>query len=146
MEVKIKLTDDVAEPYAVIYTNKITPLVSRIVSAMESMPEDNIITVTDKGRIFVLQTDDIYMVTVNDDRTVVHCREHTVGCSKRLYEFESLLGSGFMRISKSAIVNLKYLDHVEPSWGGSMLLTLKNGSQDYISRKYLGEFKKYLGL
>ncbi|HHT54760.1 MAG TPA: LytTR family transcriptional regulator, partial [Clostridiales bacterium] len=45
--------------------------------------------------------------------------------------------SGFIRISKSVLVNLKYLDCVEPSFGGIMLLVLKNGCKDYISRKYL---------
>lgn len=65
---------------------------------------------------------------------------------KRLYEFEALLGSGFMRISKSTIVNLHQLDCLELTLGGLMLLILKNGCKDYISRKYLPAFKKYLGL
>ena len=31
-------------------------------------------------------------------------------------------------------------------FGGIMLLVLKNGCKDYISRKYLPAFKKYLGI
>lgn len=34
----------------------------------------------------------------------------------------------------------------EAEFGGMMLLTMKNGSSEYVSRHYLPEFKKYLGL
>lgn len=51
-----------------------------------------------------------------------------------------------MMISKSALVNLDHLDHVEAEFGGLMRLTLKNGKSEYVSKHYLPEFKKYLGL
>ena len=38
------------------------------------------------------------------------------------------------------------MDYVEPTLGGLMLLVLKNGCRDHISRKYLPAFKQYLGL
>ena len=146
MKVKIELVEEITEPYIVIYADKVSPLITKIASVLESMIDENVIAVHDKGRISVLQPDDIYMVTIEDEHTVVHCKDKKINCSKRLYEFEEQLGSSFMRISKSTIVNLQHLDYVEPGWGGSMLLTLKNGSKDYISRKYLPTFKKYLGL
>ncbi len=65
---------------------------------------------------------------------------------KRLYSYEEQLGGGFMRISKSTLVNLSFIDSVEPSFNGMMHLRLKNGCKDYISRKYLPAFKKYLGI
>ena len=65
---------------------------------------------------------------------------------KRLYELEKQLGKQFMQISKSTLVNLSYLDSIEAGFNGTLLLKLKNGCKDYVSRKYLPEFKKYLGL
>ena len=56
------------------------------------------------------------------------------------------LGAGFMQISKSTLVNLSYMSNVEAGFSGTLLLKLKNGCKDYVSRKYLPEFKKYLGL
>lgn len=35
---------------------------------------------------------------------------------------------------------------VEASFNGTMFLRLEHGLSDYISRKYLPEFKRYLGL
>ena len=51
-----------------------------------------------------------------------------------------------MQISKTTLINLSYMDCIEPGFSGTLLLKLKNGSKDYVSRKYLPEFKKYLGL
>ena len=51
-----------------------------------------------------------------------------------------------MRISKATLVNLSYMDSIEPGFGGTLLLKMKNGCKDYVSRTYLKEFKKYLGL
>jgi DNA-binding LytR/AlgR family response regulator len=106
----------------------------------------DIITVLDGERIKVLRPEEIYMTRIENEKTVVYARTEKYNSNKRLYEMESILGSGFMRISKSVLVNLKYLECVEPSLGGVMLLVLKNGCKDYISRKYLPAFKKYLGI
>ena len=54
--------------------------------------------------------------------------------------------SHLMQISKSALINLSYMDSVESSFSGTLLLKLKNGCKENVSRTYLPEFKKYLGL
>jgi DNA-binding LytR/AlgR family response regulator len=38
------------------------------------------------------------------------------------------------------------MDSIESGFSGTLLLKLKNGCKDYVSRRYLSEFKKYLGL
>ena len=65
---------------------------------------------------------------------------------KRLYEVGQQLGKRFMQISKSTLVNLSYMDSIEPGFSGTLLLKLKNGCREYVSRTYLPAFKKYLGL
>ena len=65
---------------------------------------------------------------------------------KRLYELAEILGKKFMQISKTTLINLSYMESIESGYSGTLLLKLKNGNKDYVSRKYLPEFKKYLGL
>ena len=86
------------------------------------------------------------MVRVENEKTQVFTRDGQYDSGKRLYELEAALGSDFLRINKSTLVNLRQLDYVEPTLGGLMLLVLKNGCRDHISRKYLPAFKQYLGL
>ena len=72
--------------------------------------------------------------------------ENAFVSKKRLYELSSQLGKQFMQISKTTLINLSYMDSIEPGFSGTLLLKLKNGCKDYVSRKYLPEFKKYLGI
>ena len=90
--------------------------------------------------------EELYMVRVENEKTLVYTRDERYASGKRLYELETALGGDFLRINKSTLVNLRQLDYVEPTLGGLMLLVLKNGCRDHISRKYLPAFKQYLGL
>ena len=145
MKVEVRISAEIKEPYIVIYTNELTTEVNQIAALIDNATE-SIITVSDNERIVILRPDEIYMVRVENEKLIVYCKAKKYSCGKRLYELENLLGGNFMRISRSVLVNLRYLDCVEPSVGGMMLLVLKNGCKDYISRKYLPAFKKYLGL
>ena len=86
------------------------------------------------------------MIRIENSETIIYCDNHKYRSKKRLYELLSLLGKDFIQISKSAVINLKQIDFVEPSFSGMMKLFLKNKQSEYISRKYLSEFKKCLGL
>lgn len=104
------------------------------------MPANN------RDKIVILKLEDIFMVRIENKEIVVYCEKNKYTVSKRLYELEKILGKDFMRISKSAIINLKKVSYVEPSLNGMMQLFLINGCKEYISRTYLLQFKKYLGI
>lgn len=144
MKVEIQISADIEEPYAVIYSNKMTDEVQHIYEKIQS--GGNVITAIDNEQIIILQPAEIYMVRMENEQLIVYCQQKKYVSGKRLYEMEQLLGNRFMRISKSTIINLKKVNSVEPSFNGTMLVVLKNGDKDYISRKYLPAFKKYLGL
>lgn len=144
MKVEIQISADIEEPYAVIYSNKMTDEVQHIYEKIQS--GGNVITAIDNEQIIILQPAEIYMLRMENEQLIVYCQQKKYVSGKRLYEMEQLLGNRFMRISKSTIINLKKVNSVEPSFNGTMLVVLKNGDKDYISRKYLPAFKKYLGL
>lgn len=144
MRVELQISEDIDEPYAVIHSNKMTTEIQQILE-MFQMP-GNVITVSDNDQFIVLDPSEIYMLRMEDERLNVYCEQKKYISGKRLYEMEKILGSGFMRISKSTLINLKQISRVESSFHGAMLVILKNGNKDYISRKYLPDFKKYLGI
>lgn len=145
MKVEIKVLPEAKEPYAVIYASEITPEIRRTAALLEKEIPD-VIPVKENDSIIVLRPDEIYMVRVENEKTVVYTKTKRYGGGKRLYEFEEILGKGFIRISRGTLVNLHCLERVEPAFGDMMLLVMKNGCKDYISRKYLPAFKNYLGL
>ena len=111
-----------------------------------SVSEAPITALQNEEDIVVLQSKEIYMVRVEDGDTVIYGEKNKYRSRKRLYELGAQLGSQFMQISKTTLVNLSYMDSIEPGFSGTLLLKLRNGCKDYVSRTYLPAFKKYLGL
>ncbi len=140
----IEVSAQYKEPYAVIYTNKVTDEVQHVIHVLNQKKSP--ITAQLQDKIAILQPKDIYMIRVENGDTVIYGASDKYYSRKRLYELSNQLGKQFMQISKSTLVNLAYLDNIEAGFSGSLLLNLKNGCKDYVSRKYLPNFKKYLGI
>ena len=145
MKVNIDISADYKEPFAVIHTDKVTSEIQRVIDVLGSS-ETPITALQNEEDIVVLQPKDIFMVRVEDGDTIIYGARNQYRSRKRLYELAEQLGKQFMQISKTTLINLSYMDSIEPGFSGTLLLKLKNGSKDYVSRKYLSEFKKYLGL
>ena len=145
MKVSIDISAEYKEPFAVLHTDKVTEEIQRIVDVLGTN-ETPITALQNEDNIVVLQPKDIYMVRVEDGDTIIYGAKQRYRSRKRLYELAQQLGSQFMQISKTTLINLSYMDSIEPGFSGTLLLKLKNGNKDYVSRKYLPEFKKYLGI
>lgn len=145
MKVTVDISPDYKEPYAVIHTDKVTEEIQRMIDIF-SINEAPITALQNEEDIIVLQPKEIYMVRVENGDTVIYGEKNKYRSRKRLYELGAQLGSQFMQISKSTLINLSYMDSIEPGFSGTLLLKLRNGSSDYVSRTYLSAFKKYLGL
>ncbi len=145
MKVNIDISAEYKEPFAVIHTDKVTDEIQRMIDIF-SNSETPITALQNEEDIVVLQPKDIYMVRVENGDTVIYGAMQKYRSRKRLYELADQLGKQFMQISKTTLINLSYMDSIEPGFSGTLLLKLKNGDKDYVSRKYLPEFKKYLGL
>ena len=143
MQVKIELSPEHTPPQAVIYTDRITPEIQRALDILQA--KDAPVLAERGGRTFLLVEQDIYMVRIEGGETKLYTEKEAFSTRKRLYELLEQLG-GFMQISKSCAVNLSYAESVEAGFGGSLLLKMKNGLSDYVSRKYLPGLKHYLGI
>lgn len=145
MKVSVELSPEFKEPYAIIYTDRVTEDIQRMIDLL-STKESPITALYKEDNIVILKPDEIYMISIEAGDTIIFGENKKFRSRKRLYELEELLGKQFMQISKRTLVNLKYLDSVEAGFNGTLLLKLKNGCKDYVSRTYLPKFKKYLGL
>ena len=145
MKVSIDISAEYKEPFAVIHTDKVTDEISRMIDLF-SNSESPVTAFQNEEYIIDLQPKEIYMVRVEDGDTVIYGAKQRYRSRKRLYELAEQLGKQFMQISKTTLINLSYMESIESGYSGTLLLKLKNGNKDYVSRKYLPEFKKYLGL
>ena len=145
MKVSVDISPEHTEPYAVIYTSQMTDEIQRLLEVFGNS-ESPITALLNEEDLIILQPKDIYMVRVENGDTIIYGEKQKYRSRKRLYELGQQLGKQFMQISKSTLINLSYMDSIEPGFSGTLLLKLRNGCKEYVSRTYLPAFKKYLGL
>lgn len=149
MKVDINISRDVKEPFVVIHTKEMTPEISELANNISQMSDNTSagrIIGTLEDKMIVLEAETISVIRVDNEKVYVVSDGETYRVNRRMYELLEILGKDFMQISKSASINLKYLKSVEPYFNGVMVLHLKDGGKEYISRKYVPELKKYLGI
>ena len=149
MKVDINISRDVNEPFVVIHTKEMTPEISELANNISQISDNSSagrIIGTLEDKMIVLEADTISVIRVDSEKVYVVSDGETYRVNRRMYELLEILGKDFMQISKSASINLKYLKSVEPYFNGVMVLHLKDGEKEYISRKYVPELKKYLGI
>jgi DNA-binding LytR/AlgR family response regulator len=91
----------------------------------------------DKIMYFEAEGNDVYCCTQNEKLTV----------KNKLYELESsLFDKGFIRISKSIIVNILAIKEVIPWFDSRFILKLQNNTKLEVSKKFSKNFKEFLFL
>lgn len=90
---------------------------------------------------------DIYYFESVDNKVFAYCEKDVFEVKEKLYELESAYkNTDFQRISKSVIANISFIEAVIPILGARLEAKLKNGERVIISRQYVPELKKKLGI
>ena len=99
------------------------------------------------GNIYPIDLSEIYYFEAVDQKVFAYCRKDVFEIKSRLYELEtSLPPKKFLRAAKSLIINLSQVQHLSPAFSGRFEAELKNGEKVIISRQYVPELKRKLGL
>lgn len=145
MKVNIVVEPDLEVEYTEIHVRKITDEINRLSEFIQNNKQ--VIIGTDEyERMVVIDEADIVSLHAEKKWCRIYTDTGNYSCRKRLYEIENMLGRDYMRISKSIIVNLHKIESVEAVFNGMLLLRMKNGSKEYVSRTYLLKMKEYLGI
>lgn len=145
MKVIIQVDPATSEEYVEFHVKEITDDVSRFAEIIEK--SNSVLTGADEfERTIIINLNDIVAVHAEKKWCRIFSETADYSCRKRLYELEQDLGPEFMRISKSILVCVRKIDSVEAVFNGMLLLHMKNGSREYVSRTYLPNLKNYLGI
>jgi len=148
MRIEIKIDPNISDDTAIIHARKMTPKLLALVEGLEGVDDKASLLVTKMDdKLFVLEPDNIDIIRTEGGEIKAYNQKaqgHII--TKPLHELLDMLPSCFVQISKSAIININRIDHLSNSFNRTMYIVMKNGIDDYISRTYLGEFKKQLGI
>ena len=144
MRVRLEMVDSREKEQALIRAAEKTADILNAVDLLENGSGG--ITVTRDRSTYFCKLTQIYYIESVDKHTYVYTREDCYESRDRLYELEMKLGTYYVRISKSMIVNLRKIRNVSAEPGGRMTAVLLNGERVIISRSYVKELKRRLGI
>lgn len=99
------------------------------------------------GMITMIDTKNVYYFEVVDNKVFIYCKQNVYESKLKLYEIEeNYENSNFFRASKSVILNITKIKSLSPAYSGRFEALLFNGEKVVISRQYVPELKKRLGL
>lgn len=132
------------EEETVVYAHKRTPLVDRIEELI--LGESTELIGSNGGEFLPFSLSDVYCFTVEDGKVYALLKDKKLLLKQRLYVIEDMLDSGFMKINQSTIVNIGKIRSFDASLSGALMVNLKNGHRDYVSRRQLKNVKERMGL
>ncbi len=145
MKISININENLPETEIVINSRSLTPEIERIIATLRIL--DRQIMAVKDGESYILDVWKIVYIESVDRHTFVYTEQDCFESKLKLYEIEEqLCSSGFLRISKSCLVQLKYIRSLRAELDRKIRLTLENGEQIIVSRQYADELKHRLGV
>jgi len=145
MKVEVKLIDSTMEESALINVHSLGENISMAIKLLENN-KNNIIGIKD-GKSYVIDITKIYYIEAIDNKTFIYLKDDVYESKYKLYELENVLDRAkFLRCSKSMICNIRKIKIVKTSLNGRLDATMLNDEQIVISRSYVKELKKMLGM
>lgn len=144
MKITIETPKPGEEDEVIIRCAEVDDKLMRLIYALR---EDERLTGYLEDKIVKLSLKDIYYFEAVDNKIFAYVSEETYEIRRKLYELEQdFVHTDFLRISKSAIVNTSKIAYVKPIFNGRFEAKLKNGEKIIISRQYVAELKKKIGI
>lgn len=92
-----------------------------------------------------LNASDIFYIESVDKRTFIYSEDSVYHSEFRLYQIESeLIDAGFVKVSKSCIMNINVLKSIRSLINSRMEATLINGERINVTRKYVSAIREKL--
>ena len=132
------------EEQIIVKCHQMTPELLRVLSLLKTQ---EMLVAYDGNAIHRIGPVSIYYFEVVDNKTFIYCKDKVYESKQKLYELEdSLENNDFLRVSKSVILNLRKIKSLSPALSGRFEASLDNGERVIISRQYVSDLKKRLGV
>jgi len=134
---------DIVEPEVTISYREIYERIKRIADFVRSV--DETILCRKENEEYAVSLCDIFYAESVDKKTFVYCERDVYQSNFRIYELEEMLKeAGFVRVSKSTILNIGVLKGVKRLVNSKLEAVLLNGESVCVTRKYLKDIKEAL--
>ena len=145
MKIRLDISSEYREKEIIIRANKKDEEVAEILRNLQEIDTKlhNINGYLD-NTVYSLSTQDILFFETNDRNVYAHTKDNAFLIHSRLYELEENLPDNFLRISKSAILNVDEIKSLTQSVMGNLIQFRDSYKQIYVSRRFLKNLKMKL--
>ncbi len=145
MKISININPENPETEISVTCPQLTPEVEKLISMIRVM--DSKLTVKKDGEVFLLDIPEILYLETMERKCFVYTENTVYETDAKMYELEQqLAASGFFRVSKSTLLQLKHIKSLRTDLNHRIRITMDNGEQLIASRMYADELRERLGL
>ncbi|WP_289762488.1 LytTR family DNA-binding domain-containing protein [Lactobacillus intestinalis] len=108
--------------------------------------ERNLLPVKTRDQIVTVKRDELIKVEVQGTSLTYYTVSEVVKTTGRLYQVLENLNDDFVQVSRHSAINLNYLESLESGFAGNMVAILAEGLKTDVSRRYLLDLERELGL
>ena len=147
IKVRTNISNEFDEIEVIINSPEKNKQVAEIEEKVLNITQGNIETIIgQKGNdIFVINVSDIIMFYSEDKNNYCKTSDGVFLIKEKLYFLEENLSNNqFIRISNSAIINIDKVECFNMSFVGSIIVKLKDGSEEYVSKRKISSVMKFL--
>ena len=145
MKITIETPGEGEEDEIIVRCASLNDRLMKLIAALRT--EESPLTGYMDDKIVKLATKDVFYFEAVDNKVFAYMGEGVYEVHKKLYEIEKeYKDTDFLRISKSAIVNVAKIAYIRPLINGRFEAKLKNEEKIIINRQYVIELKKKLGI
>ncbi|HDR7707625.1 TPA: LytTR family transcriptional regulator [Bacillus thuringiensis] len=145
MKVNIKIIEKLKEESCTFYIHKVTSFILDMVSTLENSSDNYlIVNSTHKGEQEKISCSTVIYLEYLERKIFVYTKENIFEIKSPLYKLQSELPYNFIRISKTIIINIHFLNKFSAKANGNLEALLSNRETVIVSRKYVSSLKKQL--
>lgn len=145
MQIKTIIDKKYKETEIHVLKDSLDDEVRNVVRELHGIFDETLTGTDERGNKCVLRPLDIVSFYAEGQRVFAIDDSERYSVSSKLYELEEKYGkSGFVRISKSEVVNFKKIKSLDMSFTGTIKVIMKNGYETYTSRRNVAKIKEIL--
>lgn len=144
-KITIKQVEKTCQEEIIINCHEIDDEVLGIIDALKK--SEQMLLGNKDNKVFRISSKDIFYIESVDNKTFIYLADNVYESKQKLYELEKLLSdTTLFRCSKSMILNISKIKSVAPSVNGRFEAKLSNHETVIISRQYVPDLKRKLGM
>ncbi|KRM54308.1 LytTR family DNA-binding domain-containing protein [Lacticaseibacillus sharpeae] len=136
-----------AEPEVIVRAAALSPEVLTLMARLQNGVAAATLAIPVADRIVIVDCQQIVAASVLGERLTLTTTEATYEYAGQLNGLlQRLTAPNFVQVSRNSLLNIQHLRSLEQAFSGNMLALMSTGTKIVVSRKFLPQLKRSVGL